>query len=271
MRNWKSVLKADPTDWLLESENPSVRYFALRDIMGEPEDTVAMRAARREIMRTGMVPGILQKQREPAYGETYRDFYTSKYEGLVWQLIVLAELGAEADQQIMEQCEYILRNSQETEGGGFAMHTAAKQGGGRHTCHMGVVKALKALGAVAPERRTDAIDATMRRAIEFVLIHHVHKRSHDPGKVSKPGWLKFGFPMMYQTDVLEILDILTALGIRDSRMNDAISVVTAKQDEAGRWKLENANDRLLIPVEQKGAESKWITLRAMRVLKRYHG
>lgn len=333
MRNWKSVLKADPTDWLLESENPSVRYFALRDIMGEPEDTVAMRAARREIMRTGMVPGILQKQREPAYGETYRDFYTSKYEGLVWQLIVLAELGAEADQQIMEQCEYILRNSQETEGGGFAMHTAAKQGGGRisevipcltgnmvwslihfgylddqrlqkgidwlttymrfndgaeedpqvppygrnetcwgrHTCHMGVVKALKALGAVAPERRTDAIDATMRRAIEFVLIHHVHKRSHDPGKVSKPGWLKFGFPMMYQTDVLEILDILTALGIRDSRMNDAINVVTAKQDEAGRWKLENANDRLLIPVEQKGAESKWITLRAMRVLKRYHG
>ena len=30
---WKKVLKADPTDWLLEEEDPSVRYLALRDIV----------------------------------------------------------------------------------------------------------------------------------------------------------------------------------------------------------------------------------------------
>jgi hypothetical protein len=27
MDEWKSVLKTDPTEWLLEKENPSVRYF----------------------------------------------------------------------------------------------------------------------------------------------------------------------------------------------------------------------------------------------------
>lgn len=76
---------------------------------------------------------------------------------------------------------------------------------------------------------------------------------------------------MYQTDVLEILDILTGLGIVDSRMNESINVIRAKQDDMGRWIAENTynSDRLLIPIEQQGEKSKWLTLRAMRVLKRY--
>ena len=46
------------------------------------------------------------------------------------------------------------------------------------------------------------------------------------------------------------------------RMNEAINVVLAKQDE-GRWKIENTfnSDRLLIPIGQKGEPSKWLTLR----------
>jgi len=37
--DWKKVLKADPTDWLLESDDAGVRYLALRDIVdaGEKE------------------------------------------------------------------------------------------------------------------------------------------------------------------------------------------------------------------------------------------
>ena len=37
MNYWKSVLKADPTDWLLEKDNPSVRYFCLTDLQQKPE------------------------------------------------------------------------------------------------------------------------------------------------------------------------------------------------------------------------------------------
>ena len=97
------------------------------------------------------------------------------------------------------------------------------------------------------------------------------ERCHNLKRTSKPGWLKFGFPLMYQTDVLEILDILTALGVKDSRMDEAVSLVVSKQDDRGRWQVENTynSERLLIPFEQKGAPSKWLTLRAMRVLKRY--
>ena len=66
---------------------------------------------------------------------------------------------------------------------------------GRHTCHLGA---------------------------EFVLRHHFHKRSHDLAKVSKPGWPRFGFPLMYQTDVLEILGILTATAAMEFRREGAV-------------------------------------------------
>ena len=74
-----------------------------------------------------------------------------------------------------------------------------------------------------------------------------------------------------QTDVLEILDILTELGIKDPRMDEAIDLVISCQDEMGRWRIRNTynSDRLLIPFGKNGEQSKWLTLRAMRILKRY--
>ena len=42
MREWQSVLKANPTDWLLMEDAPSVRYFALTQLLDVPAtDAVA--------------------------------------------------------------------------------------------------------------------------------------------------------------------------------------------------------------------------------------
>jgi hypothetical protein len=328
------MLTKDTTNWLLEEENPSLRYFTLKDILDKSEHDPEVQQAKREIMRRGIVPDILQKQQEASYLKTYSKFYTDKYKGLVWQLIVLAEMGAESNSQIIEQCEYLLNNSQETVDGGFSQSTSVKTGGGRitevipcltgnmvwslihfgyvddprlqrainwiirfmrlndgneenpqappydryemcwgkHTCFMGIVKALKGLSAIPQEQRTSEINDTINKMVDFLLIHHIYKCSHDLNRTSKPGWLKFSFPLMYQTDVLEILDILTALGIADSRMDDAVNLIIKKQDDMGRWRIENTSntDRLLIPLGGKGEQSKWITLRAIRVLKRYN-
>ncbi len=77
---------------------------------------------------------------------------------------------------------------------------------------------------------------------------------------------------MYQTDALELLDILTKLNIKDKRMDEAVDIVIKKQDDDGRWILENTfNGKYLIDIEKKGQPSKWITLRALRVLKRLYG
>lgn len=133
MDNWKNFLKEDPTNWLLEDNSPSVRYLTLINILDRPDDDNEVRAAKRDLMQTGIVPDILQKQREPEYLQAFSRFYTHKYKGLVWSLITLAELGAEVTPQVKEQCEYLLENSQERQDGGFSQNTAVKTGGGRIT------------------------------------------------------------------------------------------------------------------------------------------
>ena len=330
MSNWAAT-GADPIPWLLEGDDPSVRYFTLTDLLGAAPDNPDVMAARRAIMSHGTVPRILAAQTGDGHWESRDDFYTAKYRGTVWQLVIFAALGADgADERVRGGCEAILRDAQDTESGGFAVGRAKKAGGGlhssvipcltgnlvwslirlgmlddprvqrgvewittyqrfddsedeaptgwpydrlemcwgRHTCHMGAVKALKALAAIPLERRSPEVERTLAQGTEFMLRHHVHKRSHDLTKLSKPGWLRFGFPLMYQTDVLEILGILTALGCRDERMREALDLVAGKADAQGRWKLESTfNDRFLVPIEAKGEPSRWVTLEALRVLK----
>ena len=77
---------------------------------------------------------------------------------------------------------------------------------------------------------------------------------------------------MWNTDVLEILEILTKIGYRDSRMQDAIDVANEKRTSEGNWLLDSTfNGRVIASIERKGYPSKWVTMSAIRVLKRYHG
>jgi hypothetical protein len=76
---------------------------------------------------------------------------------------------------------------------------------------------------------------------------------------------------MANTDILEILGIMARLGCRDERMKEAVDLLISKQDGQGRWKLESTfNGRVQVNIEQKGKPSKWITLNALSVLKRFH-
>ncbi|MCU0521638.1 MAG: nitrogen fixation protein NifH [Anaerolineae bacterium] len=334
MTDWTSHLRADPTDWLLAPDNPSVRYFALAELDGVPIGDPRAVDAKAAIMRTGVVPQVLAKQEDGGYWGDPKRFYDAKYTGTVWQLMILAEhLADGGDERIRKACEFLLEHSQDLASGGFAMHRSAKLGGGRHTevlpcltgnmvwsmirlgwgadsrvqrgiewittyqrfddavadppqgwpydkfevcwgrhtCHMGAVKALKALAETPEGERSADVQRTIDAGVEYLLKHHIHKRSHDLTKVAKPGWLRFGFPLMYQTDALEILEILTRLGCRDSRMQEAVDVLVSRQDSTGKWTLANTfNGRFLVDVEEIGKPSKWITLNALRVLKRYY-
>lgn len=76
---------------------------------------------------------------------------------------------------------------------------------------------------------------------------------------------------MWNNDILEILTILTKLGYRDKRMESAIKKVIGKQDKMGRWKMDfSFNGRMHARVEQLDQPSKWITLWALTVIKRYY-
>jgi hypothetical protein len=130
MVDWKSALNADPTDWLLEPENPSVRYFTLTEIFELPAGHPQVQEAQEAILTEGPVPRILAKQSPGGYWGKAEDFYVhSKYRGTVWQLLVLAELGATVeDGRVRRACEFILTRSQHAESGGFA-YQSGRHGG----------------------------------------------------------------------------------------------------------------------------------------------
>ncbi|MBI5231607.1 MAG: hypothetical protein HY876_05535 [Coriobacteriales bacterium] len=84
----------------------------------------------------------------------------------------------------------------------------------------------------------------------------------------KPGWLRFGYPLSYNSDALEALAALAATGEKPRHAyEDAIALVEASADDEMRWKLRTTlNGKMFGNVEKKGQPSKWLTLRALRVL-----
>ena len=91
-------------------------------------------------------------------------------------------------------------------------------------------------------------------------------------KISRPDWLDLGFPRMYNTDILEILRILTDLGYHDERMQEAIDVLVSKQNEHGRWSQDDRfHGRYIVGMERNSKPGKWVTLHALKVLKSYYG
>ena len=127
MSDLKSVLKADPTAWLLEKDDPSIRYFTLTDIQGKLETDFEVKKAKDVIMKIGLVPEILAKQNIKGYWGTPKSYYSAKYRGTIWQLLILAELGADGkDKRVKKSCEFILENSQDHESGGFSMDSSIR-------------------------------------------------------------------------------------------------------------------------------------------------
>ena len=55
MSNWQSRINGDPLPWLLEAENPSVRYFALRELLDRGRDDRDVRSAHAAVMQSAPV------------------------------------------------------------------------------------------------------------------------------------------------------------------------------------------------------------------------
>jgi hypothetical protein len=137
-------------------------------------------------------------------------------------------------------------------------------------CGWGAVRVLWALNAVPDSGRTPMVEAAIKTCIDFLLSHDVARADYPYWERINSSWFKFGYPLGYVTDVLLNLEALTEAGAVDgSRLEDAVELVLDKQNEQGRWELEYSyNGKMWIDVEKKGEPSKWVTLRALRVLKR---
>ena len=82
-------------------------------------------------------------------------------------------------------------------------------------------------------------------------------------------WWKFGFPVFYVTDLLQNVEALVGLGYgQDSRLAPSLVLIWEKQDAYGRWAMEyDYRGKIWVNFGEKKKANKWVTLRALCVLK----
>lgn len=328
--DWQTQLKGNSLEWLLEKENPEVRYLALRDLLDRDEPELMLTAH-----KNGPIPLVLHSMNAQGYWEEPGPGYNPKYKSTVWALILLAQLGAKvaADERIHKACGYLVDHALTKDGQfsasgapsgtadclqgnliwallemGFddprlekaiewmartvtgegladssertaaARYFASKCGpnfacgaNNRLPCAWGGTKVLMALGNWPIPRRTRLIENAIQQGVEFFLKLDPALAPFPTGYSEKPSqnWWKFGFPVFYVTDLLQVAEALTRLGYgQDPRLANLWTVIINKQDENGRWALEYEYiDKTWGDFGAKKKPNKWVTLRALRILK----
>jgi hypothetical protein len=134
-------------------------------------------------------------------------------------------------------------------------------------CAWGATKALRAFLAVPEEQRTPLLRRAIQAAVDFLLSRDLAQADYPyTGKVS-PAWFRLGFPFSFWSDVLETAALLVELGHAE-RIVAALDLIRSKQDAQGRWALESSfNGKMWVDIETQGQPSKWVTLRALSLLK----
>jgi hypothetical protein len=322
-------------EWLLEPENPGVRYLALRDLLGRPADDPDLIAAQEFAHRAGPIAAVLEAMQPEGFWEQPGPGYNPKYRSTVWALILLAQLGArvERDGRIARACSYVMDSTltkhgqfshngapsgtidclqgnlcwaltalgvedtrldrafdwmaRTVSGEGIApkedknaaqRYYAGKCGPGfacgannNLSCAWGATKVMLAFGRLPPDRHTPPIQAAVRQGIDFLLSVDPASANYPSGFTGKPNlsWWKFGFPLFYVTDILQVAEALVGLGIgADPRLELTRELIRGKQDRDGRWALEyDYGGKTWGDFGEKKRPNKWVTLRAMRALR----
>lgn len=128
-----------------------------------------------------------------------------------------------------------------------------------------VLEALAAFERVSDDPRVPEA----RASGEAYLLERSLLRRRSTGEIVDEGYLRFAFPPRHEYDALRALEHFRAVGARpDERMAEAIELVRSKRRDDGRWPLDvvHGGDRV-VDYGPVGEPSRWITLKALRVLR----
>ena len=266
--------KAGTLEWLLEPDQPAIRYLALTLLLGRPEGDPEVETARAAIARKGWAADILAKQAEGGWWAAPKSLYTPKYLSTNWMLLILADLGmTKEDPGIDRACKLWIQRMSMEDGGfapsgtkrghlcttgnaaralvqfGYAAHpkvrgafqwlekTRDKNGG--WSCfgsgrNLDSWEGMSAFAVYPKEKWTAGMHRAVEDAAEFYLGRELHKQG-DP----YPPWERFHYPVHYYYDLLVGLDFMTALGYGDDRrLKFALDLLKKKRRSDGRWNLD---------------------------------
>lgn len=138
----------------------------------------------------------------------------------------------------------------------------------KHSSFHSTICVLEGLLEYEKLHGADSVVTEARIRGQEYLMDRSMFRSRSTGKVIDSSWTLFSYPPTYHYDILRGLDYLRSSNTTpDDRILEAIELMAMKQQQNGRWILENPHkDRISFELEQEGSSSRWNTLRAMRVL-----
>ncbi len=328
-------INGNPLEWLLEKENPEVRYLALRDLVQLPYDDIELKTVRDAAHRQGPIASILEKMDPAGFWQKPGPGYGPKYKSTVWSLLLLAQLGADIreDERIATACNYLLDQAlasggqfayngepsgtidclqgnlcwallklgcddpriqsayewmaRSVTGDGIAPNTDRKApvryyaykcapnfacgANNKMPCAWGAAKVMLAFGILPEKSRSPMIDKAIQMGLDFFLSTDLAKAGFPNGLNDHPSrnWWKFGFPVFYITDLLQVVEALVLLGAgNDPRLESTLNLILEKQDQQGRWALEyDYTGKTWRSYGKLNEPNKWVTLRVLRAIK----
>jgi hypothetical protein len=335
-------------DWLLEEDNPPVRYLTLKYLLRKADADPELARAKSWLMQYKVTQGILK------HGGRFwsdDDKAYEKYTGKYWQVIFLGQFLADGKDPriaagigtILGEHEWMLRLPIKDGAHCLTANVLAaltRLGYGEHPvvrlerealaqrvvkdggidcgvmgysllpyCYMAQPKLLLCFSQMSPKSRSPAIKSAIKLLVSRLLEREVFvyvpgnqtdwqkvlarspgRRGLPPGQTvkqwvadqkgaflskhgpgdpkPKQGWLKFGFPLHYNSDVLEAMYALAESGTpMSAALERPLKVIESKMTSEGKWAMENSlNGKMWVDVETLGKPSKWLTYYALRVL-----
>jgi hypothetical protein len=180
--------------WLLEPEQPAVRYLALRQLEGRRENDAEVREARRQIPTDPWVVELLRDRQPEGWWIRERGWLEPRFQGTNWRMLALSDLGVTRTlPEIEVSCEHWMSRSP-LQGGGVGGFGKGKG----HHCYTGnMARALIRFGYED--------DPRVRKSLEWIV-----RTAHPQG-----GWacrFSTGGPATSRTlDAWEGLSALAAL------------------------------------------------------------
>ncbi len=268
-------MSANVIDWLLEKNEPAVRYFTLVDLLDHKKNDREASTALSQIPRRGFAARLLKNQRKDGSWFSRSDLYLPKYNATNWRMIVLSDLGMDKrDERIRRGCEAffdewfkpddkenVLRGGGELCISGNLARTLArcgyaddqrvkklfdwivehqKEDGGWHcfpsnTGTLDCWEGLAAYAALPRQKWTRRIKRSAERGAEFYL----ERRLFREGSRRYAPWFRFHYPNHYYYDVLVGLDTITSIGYGgDKRLREATKILKSKRRADGRWNMD---------------------------------
>jgi hypothetical protein len=258
-------------DWLLEEDEPSIRYLTLAKLLGMSVKDDKVKAAKAAIGQRGWAAVILGRQKPGGWWQHEENLYRPKYVSTNWMLLILSDLGLTREDPRIARAAEMWRDRFAKRDGGFgsdgsnrshlcitgntaralikfgyaddpkvksALHwlVKAQATNGGWSCYGsgGNLDSWEGMSAFA-ELPRQKWNRGIKNAVEKGAEFYLRKALDQQGDRYEP-WYRFHYPVHYYYDLLVGLDFITALGYGDDkRLAHAISILRGKRvrDPAG--------------------------------------